>query len=658
MERIDELTKLLNKANYEYYVLDNPTITDQEYDSLIRELIILEEKYPEYKRKDSPTQRVGGEVIDSFKKVVHTTRMLSLSNVFNEEEIIKFDERIKKEGLIPKYVCEFKIDGLAVSLKYKNGMLETASTRGDGTVGEDITHNVKTIKSIPLKLDKNIDIEVRGEIFMSKKTLKILNEERSKNNEPLFQNCRNAAAGSVRQLDPKIAAKRKLDSFIYHLPNPKDYGIKTQYESLLFLKSLGFKVNENFKLVSNINEVITFIEDASNKREELLYDIDGVVIKVDNLDMQDALGFTAKTPKWATAYKFPAEKVITKLQDIIFTVGRTGQITPNAVLNPVLVAGSTVKRATLHNKEYIIEKDLMIGDDVVVYKAGDVIPAVLGPLKERRTGKEIPFKMIDVCPMCGQKLSKKEGNIDYFCLNKECPKKNIESLIHFASKNAMNIEGLGEKIIEDFYNFNIIKEIPDIYKLKDKKDELMLLEGFKEKKVNNILNSIEKSKENSLERVIFALGIEGIGEKNAKILVKNFKNLENIKNAKFEDLVKIRDIGDILANNIVNYFEKEENIKELEKLKELGVMFEYKGKAIVENENFVNKKFVITGSFENLTREEIKEKIESFGGFTSDSVSKKTDIVIAGENAGSKLQKASELGIIIWDKDKLNDMLK
>ena len=658
MERIDELTKLLNKANYEYYVLDNPTITDQEYDSLIRELIILEEKYPEYKRKDSPTQRVGGEVIDSFKKVVHTTRMLSLSNVFNEEEIIKFDERIKKEGLIPKYVCEFKIDGLAVSLKYKNGMLETASTRGDGTVGEDITHNVKTIKSIPLKLDKNIDIEVRGEIFMSKKTLKILNEERSKNNEPLFQNCRNAAAGSVRQLDPKIAAKRKLDSFIYHLPNPKDYGIKTQYESLLFLKSLGFKVNENFKLVSNINEVIAFIEDASNKREELLYDIDGVVIKVDNLDMQDALGFTAKTPKWATAYKFPAEKVITKLQDIIFTVGRTGQITPNAVLNPVLVAGSTVKRATLHNKEYIIEKDLMIGDDVVVYKAGDVIPAVLGPLKERRTGKEIPFKMIDVCPMCGQKLSKKEGNIDYFCLNKECPKKNIESLIHFASKNAMNIEGLGEKIIEDFYNFNIIKEILDIYKLKDKKDELMLLEGFKEKKVNNILNSIEKSKENSLERVIFALGIEGIGEKNAKILVKNFKNLENIKNAKFEDLVKIRDIGDILANNIVNYFEKEENIKELEKLKELGVMFEYKGKAIVENENFVNKKFVITGSFENLTREEIKEKIESFGGFTSDSVSKKTDIVIAGENAGSKLQKASELGIIIWDKDKLNDMLK
>ena len=658
MERIDELTKLLNKANYEYYVLDNPTITDQEYDSLIRELIILEEKYPEYKRKDSPTQRVGGEVIDSFKKVVHTTRMLSLSNVFNEEEIIKFDERIKKEGLIPKYVCEFKIDGLAVSLKYKNGMLETASTRGDGTVGEDITHNVKTIKSIPLKLDKNIDIEVRGEIFMSKKTLKILNEERSKNNEPLFQNCRNAAAGSVRQLDPKIAAKRKLDSFIYHLPNPKDYGIKTQYESLLFLKSLGFKVNENFKLVSNINEVIAFIEDASNKREELLYDIDGVVIKVDNLDMQDVLGFTAKTPKWATAYKFPAEKVITKLQDIIFTVGRTGQITPNAVLNPVLVAGSTVKRATLHNKEYIIEKDLMIGDDVVVYKAGDVIPAVLGPLKERRTGKEIPFKMIDVCPMCGQKLSKKEGNIDYFCLNKECPKKNIESLIHFASKNAMNIEGLGEKIIEDFYNFNIIKEIPDIYKLKDKKDELMLLEGFKEKKVNNILNSIEKSKENSLERVIFALGIEGIGEKNAKILVNNFKNLENIKNAKFEDLVKIRDIGDILANNIVNYFEKEENIKELEKLKELGVMFEYKGKAIVENENFVNKKFVITGSFENLTREEIKEKIESFGGFTSDSVSKKTDIVIAGENAGNKLQKASELGIIIWDKDKLNDMLK
>lgn len=658
MERINELIKILNKANYEYYILDNPTLTDQEYDKYLRELINLEEKYPEYIREDSPTKRVGGEVADSFKKLIHSIPMMSLSNVFNEEEIISFDNRIKKECVTPEYVCEYKIDGLSISLNYKNGVLFSAATRGDGVTGEDVTENVKTIRTIPLKLNKNINIEVRGEVFMNKSTLIKLNEEREAKGEPLLQNCRNAAAGSLRQLDPKIAAKRQLDSFIYHLPNPEEYGIKTQYESLMFLKSLGFKTNENSILVKNIDEVMKFVDEAYEKRNDLPYEIDGIVIKVNDLKQQEELGFTAKYPKWATAYKFPAEEVITKLRDIIFTVGRTGQITPNAVLDPVLVAGSTVRRATLHNQEYIMEKELMIGDDVVVYKAGDVIPAVLKPVKERRTGKEVPFKMIEECPMCKEKLSKKEGNVDYFCFNKMCPKKNIESLIHFASKNAMNIEGLGERIIEDFYNFNIIKSFSDIYKLKDKEEELIELEGFGNKKVNNLLTAIENSKKNSLERLLFAIGIEGIGEKTAKVLSKKYKTLDNIKNTTFESLIGIKDIGDILSKNVIEYFNKEENLIEIEKLKLLGINTDYSGKILDTNINFENKKFVITGSFEEFSRDEIKEKIENFGGFTSESVSKNTNVAIVGDNPGSKYEKAKELGIEIWDKNKLIENLK
>lgn len=657
MDRINELVEILNKANYNYYVLDNPTITDQEYDNLLRELIKLEEKN-HYIREDSPTKRVGGEVLNTFKKITHNIPMMSLSNVFNEEEIKEFDEKIRKEEINPKYVCELKIDGLSVSLNYKNGILFSAATRGNGTVGEDITENVKTIKSIPLKLNKNIDIEVRGEIFMSKDTLHKLNEEREKNGEVLLQNCRNAAAGSIRQLDPKVAAKRNLDNFIYHLPNPEEYGIKTHYESLTFMKKLGFKVNENNKIVNNYKEVLNFIESAYKKREKLSYDIDGVVIKVNDLLQQKELGFTSKYPRWATAYKFPAEEVITKLRDIIFTVGRTGQITPNAVLDPVIVAGSTVRRATLHNKEYIEEKDLRIGDDVIVYKAGDVIPAVLGPIKERRNGTEKPFKMIDMCPMCHEKLSQKEGNIDYFCLNKLCSKKHIESLIHFASRNAMNIEGLGERIVEDFYNYKIIKTFSDIYKLKEKQEELIELEGFGNKKVNNLLESIEKSKSNSLERLIFALGINGIGEKNAKILCKKYNSLDELKLSKYDDLVLIKDIGEILAKNIVEYFENGENIEEIEKLKSLGINTIYKGKKISVDNNFENKKFVITGSFTKFTREELKEIIESKGGISIDSISSKTNVLIVGKDAGSKLQKAQKLNIEIWDEEELNLKLK
>lgn len=658
MDRINELVEILNKANYEYYILDNPTLTDQEYDKYLRELINLEEKYPEYIREDSPTKRIGGSVANSFKKIVHSKPLMSLSNVFNEEEITLFDNRIKKEGINPEYICEFKIDGLAISLSYKNGILFSAATRGDGVTGEDVTENIKTIKVIPLKLNKDIDIEVRGEVFMNKNTLNKLNEERKKNGESLFQNCRNAAAGSLRQLDPKIAAKRNLDNFIYHLPNPEEYGIKTHYESLEFMKSLGFKINGSFKLVKNVNEVLKFIKSANEKRNSLPYDIDGVVIKVNDLNMQKELGFTSKYPKWATAYKFPAEEAITKLRNIIFTVGRTGQITPNAVLDPVLVAGSTISRATLHNKEFIEEKDLMIGDDVVIYKAGDVIPAVLKSLKERRTGKEIPFKMIEECPMCKEKLSKKEGNVDYFCLNDKCPKKNIESLIHFVSRNAMNIEGLGEKIIEDFFNFNIIKTFTDIYKLKEKKEELIELEGFGNKKVNNLLEAIEISKNNSLERLLFGLGIEGIGEKTAKVLSKKYKKVENIENATYEELVEIKDIGEILANNIVSYFNNESNLHLLKQLKICGINTDYIGKEIENNSNFENKKFVITGSFDNLSRDEIKEIIESSGGYTSESVSKKTDVVIVGDNPGSKFDKAKELNIEIWNKEKLEEIIR
>jgi len=549
--RIDELTALLIKANYEYYNLDNPTITDQEYDKYLRELINLENKYPEYADPNSPTKRVGGNAIDKFQKVTHKIPMISLSNVFNEEEIRDFTGRIKSAGFNPEYVCELKIDGLSVSLHYEHGKLIYAATRGDGIVGEDITHNVKTIKTVPLDLNRDIDIEVRGEIYMNKATLNIINREREKNGEVKLQNVRNAAAGSIRQLDPKIAAKRHLDTWIYHLPNPLDYGIKTHYEALEFMKELGFKVNDASRKVKNEEEILEFIEEYTKKRNDLPYEIDGVVIKVNDIETQKMLGATAKYPRWATAYKFPAEEVLTKLRDIKFTVGRTGQVTPNAVLDPVLVMGSTISRATLHNEDYCIQKDLRIGDIVSIKKAGDVIPEVVEVKKERRVGTEVPFLMIKNCPICGSELVKK-GNVDYFCVNENCSKKNIESLIHYASRNAMNIDGLGDEIIEDFYNEGFIKNIPDFYRLNEFTDDIIALEGYGHKKVNNLLAAIEESKNNSLERLIFGLGINGIGAKNAKLLANRYKNIVNLENATYDELVSIRDIGDILAHNIVN----------------------------------------------------------------------------------------------------------
>lgn len=652
-DRYLELIKIINEADYNYHTLDNPTITDQEYDSYLRELYEIEEKNPDIVRDDSPSHRAGGKVLSEFNKITHKIPMLSLSNVFNEEEIRLFDSRIRKEGIIPKYVCELKIDGLSVSLRYEKGKLVSAATRGDGITGEDITNNVKTIKTIPLMLNKEIDIEVRGEIYISKKMFNEVNKTRREKGLEEFQNCRNLAAGSIRQLDSSVAASRKLDSWIYHLPNPSDYGIKTHYDALMFMKDLGFKVNPNNKLVNNIDELLDFIDTKSRERDNLPYDIDGIVIKLNNISDQKIMGFTAKYPKWATAYKFPAKVVLTKLKDIIFTVGRTGQITPNAVLDPVLVQGSTIRRATLHNEDYVKQKDLKIGDTVSIRKAGDVIPEVIESIKERRSGNEKDFVMIANCPICGSKLIKKEGQVDYYCTNLKCDARNIEKLIHFVDRHAMNITGLGERIIEDFYNMGFIRNIVDIYNLKSHREDLIELEGFGNKSVDNLLLAIENSKNNSLERLIFALGIEQVGEKTAKVLAKKYETLDNLMNAKLEELIEINDVGEIIAKSIVEFFNNEENIRTIDLLKKIGINILFKGEKTKEKEDFLNKTFVVTGTLNNYSRDEIKEKIENFGGKTSESVSKKTDVVIVGENPGSKYDKALKLGIEIWNEEEL-----
>lgn len=641
MDRMNEIIEILNKANYEYYVLDNPSITDQEYDRYMQELIKIESNHPEWSRDDSPTKRVGGEVISEFKKIVHEKPMLSLSNVFNDDEIRLFDERIKKE-VKPNYVCELKIDGLSVSLLYKKGKLVRGATRGDGVTGEDITHNVRTIKSIPLVINKPIDIEVRGEIYMSKKSFNNLNKKRAMNNEELLANPRNAAAGSVRQLDSKIAASRNLDCFIYHLPNPSDYGIKTHYEALKFMKDLGFIVNPNIELVDNIEGVLKYIDKWTSNREKLPYEIDGIVIKTNDFKQQELLGFTSKYPKWATAYKFPALEVLTKLKDIKFTVGRTGQVTPNAVLEPVRLMGSVISRATLHNEDYVLAKHIKIGDVVSIRKAGDVIPEVVEVKKDRRNGTEIEFKMIHNCPICNSELVKKDSS--YYCINDKCDKIKIENLIHFVSRDAMYIEGFGDNIVEDFYNMGYLKNVVDFYELKQYKEELMELEGFGNKSINNLLSNIEKSKNNSLERLLFGLGIRYVGSKTAKILAKNYLNIDNLIQASYDDLIKVKDIGEVIAKSVVEYFQSNRQL--IEELKKHNINMSYLGKTNV-NENFAGKTFVLTGTLSSITRNEAKEKIEELGGNVSGSVSKKTDYVVVGENPGSKYENALKLGIEI-----------
>ena len=651
-EIINYLIKILSDASYDYYVLDDPKITDQEYDAAYRELENIEKLHPDWIVDTSPTRKVGGEVIDEFKKVEHTIPMLSLGDVFNEDEIIEFLQRIENSGVHSNYVCELKIDGLSVSLQYEKGILVRGATRGNGVIGEDITHNVKTIKSIPLKLKQPLDIEVRGEIYMSKATLEKINKERISKGEKPLQNPRNAAAGSIRQLDSKIAAQRNLDAFLYHLPNPEDFGIKTHHEALEFMKSLGFKINPNNRIVKNISEVMAYIHEKGEIRKELPYDIDGVVIKVDNLKDQQTLGFTARTPRWAIAYKFPAEEVLTKLNDILFTVGRTGKITPNAILDPVQLMGSTISRATLHNEDYVLKKGLMILDTVSIRKAGDVIPEVVEAKTERRTGKEISFKMINNCPICETRLIKKEGEVDYYCPNPNCPARHIESFIHFVSRPAMNIDGLGDRLMEDLYNFKFISTIPDIYRLSSKKDDLTKLEGYGEKSVTNLLNAIENSKSNSLELLIFGLGIKNVGKEKAKILAKTYKSMDNLSKATYDELVEIPDIGPIISKNIVDYFSDENNLKIIEELKELGLNMEYIGEELNIKEDFQDKSFVLTGTLTKLARDEANNLIENAGGKTVGSVSKKTYAVIVGDNPGSKYDKAKELNIPIWTEEE------
>ena len=649
-KRMDELIKKLNQASYEYYTNDNPSITDQEYDDMMDELIKLETNNPNLVRSDSPTLKIGGEVITDFKKITHTIPMMSLGDVFNLDEIKEFDERVKKIVLNPSYICELKIDGLSVSLKYEKGKLVTAATRGDGVTGEDITHNVRTIKNVPLSLPVDIDIEVRGEIYMPKKSFLKLNEERKANGENLFANPRNAAAGSVRQLDSKIAASRNLAVFLYHLPDAKKYGINSQEEALEYMKKLTFPVNPNIKKINSIEEITDYIDHYSNVRDSLEYDIDGIVIKVNNFTDQEKLGVTAKVPKWAIAYKFPAEQVLTKLENIEFCVGRTGKITPRADLAPVRVAGSVVRSATLNNEDYIMEKDIRIGDTVSIRKAGDIIPEVVEVIKKRRNGDEMPFKMIDNCPICGSKLIRKENEAAYFCLNKNCDARKIEGLIHFVSRDAMYIEGFGERIVEDFYNYGYLKSILDFYHLKEHKEQLQELEGFGKKSIENLLEAIENSKKNSLERLIFALGIRHVGKKTASILASYYKNMDSLMNASLEDLMNITDIGDKIALSIKEYFN--DNIELINNLKSLGINMNYIGKEKKENELIKNKTFVLTGTLEKLTRNDAKELIEQNGGNVTNSVSKKTDVVVVGLSPGSKYDKAQELGISIWDESE------
>ncbi|MEH7299214.1 NAD-dependent DNA ligase LigA [Neobacillus drentensis] len=659
-QKITEVRSLLNQYGYEYYVLDQPSVPDAEYDRLMQELLELEEKFPELKTPDSPSVRVGGAVLDVFEKVEHRTPMLSLGNAFNEQDLKDFDRRIRQAvGGDFSYVCELKIDGLAVSLRYEDGLFIQGATRGDGTIGEDITANLKTIQSIPLRLRENVSLEVRGEAYMPKRSFEALNEKRAERSEELFANPRNAAAGSLRQLDPKIAASRKLDVFLYGIGNVGETGVVSHSEGLDFLDHLGFKTNKERRKCATIDEVIEYVNSWVEKRPHLPYEIDGIVIKVDSLEQQAELGTTAKSPRWAIAYKFPAEEVVTTLLDIELSIGRTGVVTPTAILAPVKVAGTTVQRASLHNEDLIREKDIKIGDQVVVKKAGDIIPEVVNVLADQRTGNEVDFHMPTHCPECESDLVRLEGEVALRCINPKCPAQIREGLIHFVSRNAMNIDGLGEKVISQLFAEKLISDVADIYKLTQ--EQLLALERMGEKSVSNLLKAIETSKGNSLEKLLFGLGIRHVGAKAAKTLAQVFGSMNKLADASKEELIAINEIGDKMADSIVAYFDQEEAKELMEELAAVGVNLEYKGTKPVSAEEsdsiFAGKTVVLTGKLEQLSRNEAKEKIEALGGNVAGSVSKKTHLVIAGEDAGSKLTKAQELGIEVWDEEKLVEEL-
>jgi DNA ligase (NAD+) len=660
LQRIEKLRKLIEQYNYEYHTLDKPSVSDAEYDRLMNELISLELANPQIDSSTSPTQRVGGKVLDEFVKITHKRPMLSLANAYNEEDLINFDQRVKELSQTNsiEYVCEPKIDGLAVSLVFENGKLSYGVTRGDGNVGEDITNNIKTIKQIPINVAELKKFEVRGEVYMSKKILLELNKIREKNREELFANTRNAAAGSMRQLDSKITASRKLGNFIYNLANYEEFKFDKHSDILMHLEQLKFSINPHYKVCKNIKEVLDYIKDFELLKKKLDYDTDGVVVKVNNFKLYKEIGFTAKTPRWAIAYKFAPEEVVTKLVDIIFSVGRTGKVTPNAVLEPVLVSGSIVGRATLHNEQFVIDKNIRIGDYVVIRKAGEVIPEVVRSLIERRNGKEIKFEMARNCPICNSKLSQIDEEAAHYCLNPNCDKKNIEKLIHFASRDAMNIDGLGEKIVEQFYNLGFLKSILDIYRLKDHKDQLKQLEGFGDKSITKLLNGIEASKNNSFERLLFGLGIDEIGVKSSKVLSKRFINLETLMNTSYDDLIKVKDFGEVMARSVFDYFKDNKNIDLINDLIRLGINTKLIGTTEIDkNSYFYNKTVVITGTFNTYGRNELTALLESKGASVTTSVSKTTDVLVSGNDAGSKLEKAIKLGIKIINEDELLKIL-
>ena len=655
-EEIFKLVALLNKYSYDYYVEDNPQISDTEYDTLYKQLEKLEQEYPEFILDNSPTQRVGDRVLDEFEKVIHKVPMLSLSNTFSIEDLRDFDSRISKlssDNSI-EYICELKIDGLAISINYENGKLVSAATRGDGMVGENVTENIKTIFSIPKTLKTKKSFEVRGEVYLPKKSFELLNKEREENNEVLFANPRNAAAGSIRQLDSRITAKRRLSAFIYSVVG--DENINSQKMALTVAADLGLPVNPNFKICKTIDEVVDYIMYWEEHKQDLPYEIDGIVIKVNSYSLQEEIGSTQKSPRWATAYKFPEEELATKLLDIELSVGRTGIITPVAVLNPINISGSTVSKASLHNKDIIDDLDIHIGDMVVVKKAGEIIPKVVRVLEELRLANSEKYVMPNICPSCESKTFTKEGDPFTRCLNPDCPEQNIRKIIHFASREALNIEGLGDKVVATLYEKEIIKHTIDLFSLD--RNKLVELERMGDKSVDNLLNAIENSKQSSLDKVIFALGILNVGKKAGKILAEYYKNLTNFSKATVDELLELPDIGLITAESIVDYLSNDNNHRFINELIEIGMNPQYE----IQNKNtdniFSGKTIVLTGKLVELTRNEAKEYLERFGAKVTGSVTSKTDYVIAGEKAGSKLAKAEQLGIQVLSEDEFIDIMK
>ena len=650
-ERMNELVALLNRYATEYYTSDNPSVSDSEYDRLYRELVELEAAYPEQVLADSPTHRVGGKVLDGFEKYSHQYPLYSLQDAFSREELEAFDARVRKELPQPTYICELKIDGLSISLTYEKGILVAGATRGDGSIGENITENLKRVKDIPLTLPEKLDITVRGECYMPRASFDLINQVRQENGEPEFANPRNAAAGTLRQLDTAVVAKRNLATFLYQEASPSTRD--SQEKVLKHLEQLGFVVNPKRILAENIDEIWNFIQEVGQEREHLPYDIDGVVIKVNDLAGQEELGFTVKAPKWAVAYKFPAEEKEAQLLSVDWTVGRTGVVTPTANLTPVQLAGTTVSRATLHNVDYIAEKDIRKDDTVIVYKAGDIIPAVLRVVESKRLSEE-KLDIPSNCPSCDSQLLHFEDEVALRCINPRCPAQIMEGLIHFASRDAMNITGLGPSIVEKLFAANLVKDVADIYRLKE--DDFLLLEGVKEKSASKLYQAIQASKENSAEKLLFGLGIRHVGSKASQLLLQHFHSIENLAQADPEEVASIESLGSVIAQSLQSYFATEGSKILLDELKEAGVNLDYKGQTVVADAALSGLTVVLTGKLERLTRSEAKSKLESLGAKVTGSVSKKTDLVVAGADAGSKLQKAQELGIEVRDEAWLESM--